>query len=84
MQKPVQQTKKYFDYDDCFKWICQEYGKPPFDFWNFIFEYIGFENGSYIYLTDLLYAEDTELWQKYVVQNFVQEFGEDAEYWVEW
>ena len=51
------------------------------DFWHFLCEVPGFSNGSYIEINDDDLERANE-WQKVIVQAFIDEFGEDANYFV--
>ena len=53
------------------------------DWWHFIIDYLDVRNGCYISIEkDLL--ENGNNWQNEITQAFIDEFGEDAEYWVWW
>ncbi len=53
------------------------------DWWHFLIDYEDVHNGCYIMIRrDLMeYGND---WQNEITQKFLDEFGEDAEYWVDW
>ncbi len=59
-----------------------EENNPYQDFWHFICDICDPNNGSYICIgTDMSCKED---WQQKICDMFVQEFGEEQDYWVEW
>jgi|GEM_PF-2422786 len=60
-----------------------DYKKPYQDFWHFIVNYYDVHNGStFTIFSEML--ENAKDWQKTIIQAFIDEFGDNAEYWVEW
>ena len=55
---------------------------PYQDFWHFLYDSQDIGNPSYIFIPRT--NNDFEDWQIKICKAFHEEFGEDAEYWVEW
>lgn len=53
------------------------------DFWHFIGDNCEPHNGSIICIGSEL-KDGAKNWQKEIIDAFVEQFGDDQEYWVEW
>lgn len=88
LKKPVPVTITKYDYSECAKYISQklgydieDIGDDGLDFWGFLCEELGIENGSLFQITSS-YLDDED-YEK-IVKAFVEEFGEDANYECWW
>ncbi len=70
-----------------------KYGKNPkkdakyLDFWHWLCDLADVHNGCFIIMppaSDIPQYSDEEKWVAPIVQAFEDEFGEEAEMWVEW
>lgn len=106
MKKPKKHTRKYYDYDECAKYIANKLGvkdlrdfagkytkkgvddtKPYLDFWHWLCDFGNVHNGCFISMppaSDIPQYTNEEKWVAPIVQAFEDEFGEEAEMWVEW
>ncbi len=100
MIKPKLQTREYLDYSECAKYIANKLGvedlrdfagryttkgenvsAPYQDFWHFLCDG-EINNGAITYIgTDMGCEEE---WQQRICNAFVEEFGEEAPYLMEW
>lgn len=85
MNKPELQTRSYYDYTDCASFINKKYNISDDDFWYYQSDYQ--HNGSYFSINKYT-LEDLKDSKKLLATPFakamIEEFGEDAEYYVEW
>lgn len=85
MNKPELQTRSYYDYTDCASFINEKYNISDNDFWCHQSDYQ--HNGSYFSINKYT-LEDLKDYKKLLAIPFakamIEEFGEDAEYYVEW
>jgi hypothetical protein len=104
MKKPKKETREYYDYSKCAKFIAYKLGvkdlrdfagkyekggenKPYLDFWHWLCDMNDVHNGCYIYMppaSDIPNYSEDEKWVAPIVQAFEDEFGEEAEMWVDW
>ena len=99
MEKPSKKSYEYLPYGKCAEYIAHVLGVKDLrevdgkfygnkdaeykDFWHLLVDKKTVHNGCVItiYLEDADGAED---WQRQIIEAFVTEFGEGAEYWVDW
>ena len=106
MNKPTKQTKEYYDYHECARYVAHKLGIENLrdidgkfngnpgadykDFWHFLLDYNPLiNNGSFTSFEEYgnglsLEEAGIEKWQDKIVRTFIAEFGEEAEYWIEW
>ena len=53
------------------------------DFWHFLCNVCTPANGSYIWINSDMKDNATE-WESKIIDTFVEEFGDNQDYWVEW
>ena len=85
MNKPELQTRSYYDYTDCVNFINEKYDIGDTDFWSEICDYQ--HNGSSFTMDDTFLEElkeDDKIEAYEFAKALVDEFGQDAEYWIEW
>lgn len=72
------------DYGCKFKGPNKDMNNPYWDYWHYILETQDVNNPCYIYISSEWLNDDDEDWQKEITQAFVDEFGDESEYYVEW
>lgn len=100
IEKPTPITKSAIDYHSAAMWIEQKLGydlsdtlgmfkeghNPDVeyrDYWHFLVDNCDIQNDSKFWLTsDLL--ENCEPWQAEITQAFIDEFGDECEFWTNW
>ena len=100
MKKPKPKRREHVDFHEAEKWIEEKLGYPLRDtlgrhkgncnveyrdYWHFLIDRFSdsIHDPCVISITSDLF-EDCEPWQAEITAAFIAEFGEDAEYWVEW
>lgn len=61
--------------------------KPYLDFWHWLYDFGEIHNGCFIYMppaSDIPHYTEEEKWVAPIVQVFEDEFGPEAQMWVEW
>ncbi len=84
MKKPEINTKKFYYYSDCMGYICKKYKIEEDEFWSYKSDHIN-GNGSFMYIDEDDLEEFEPGTHGYMfVSKIIQEFGKDANYFVEW
>jgi hypothetical protein len=100
MKKPTLKTIKHLDYHECAEYIEHKLGYrlrdvqanfddkgnrigEYWDFWHFICDTQNPHRGCYIFIGEES-KETAEEWQIKIIDAFIEEFGDNKEYWVDW